>query len=73
MSDGALTITEETEELKKKLALLGKLDLTAFSRRKRRNCRIILVLCTILTLFILSFADLAVFLLLVTQRNINLR
>lgn len=26
MSDGALTITEETEELKKKLALLGKLD-----------------------------------------------
>ena len=30
MSDGALTITEETEELKKKLALLGKVDLTAF-------------------------------------------
>ena len=52
MSDGALTITEETEELKKKLALLGKLDLMAFSRRKCRNCRIIyiLVLCTVLNI-----------------------
>ena len=47
MSDGALTITEETEELKKKLALLGKLDLMVFSRRKWRNYRIIF-LCSVL-------------------------
>lgn len=28
MSEGAVTITEETEELKKKLALLGRLEST---------------------------------------------